>query len=466
MPLTQGSVTIKTAGGDYSSWAGFWDDLGNLDGHITCTVDASAFTEAAGPAAITETLGGFTLHVLPAAFPTKTDATDGARFTFNTTDAIMDLQMEGPGTVIVEGMVMKKGTGAPTFFVYSRLTSTAYVIIIRRNILKGLSDGVYITDNTITDYSVYNNIIYDCVFRGIRAGQSFPNAIIANNTIHNCLDNIYDGGIGGNVYKNNLSYGATDKCFEFIASADGYNNADSDDTGEDADWSTGANNVPGIADPFNNLAADDFIITAEGDIGTAGLDLSGDFTDDFFGVTRVNWTIGACEYITPPTPKAVGGTLALSGTLANALELSRSYGGTLALSGTLANALELSRSYGGTLALSGALSRGQFASMAGALTPSGTLVAAFIIVQATGGELMPLGTLAMRNPDWLLIDEILTWMGEWDKTYPYDINDVVLYKSTGGNEWHVFVSKIGHNVGNIPTSSAEAWRRLYQEQWS
>lgn len=29
----------------------------------------------------------------------------------------------------------------------------------------------------------------------------------------------------------------------------------------------------------------------------AGLDLSGDFTTDFFGTTRSNWTIGACEYV-------------------------------------------------------------------------------------------------------------------------------------------------------------------------
>ena len=45
MALTAGNVTIKLEGGNYSTWAGLWDDLDDLTGDITCTVDASAFTE-------------------------------------------------------------------------------------------------------------------------------------------------------------------------------------------------------------------------------------------------------------------------------------------------------------------------------------------------------------------------------------------------------------------------------------
>ncbi len=82
-----------------------------------------------------------------------------------------------------------------------------------------------------------------------------------------------------------------------------------------------------------------------------------------------------------------------------------------------------------------------------------------------GGIITLAGGLQISNPAWLLIDDNLTWIGEWDATYGYDIDDVVLHKSDDGNEWHVFVSKISHNVGNVPTSSAAAWRRLYQEQW-
>lgn len=79
------------------------------------------------------------------------------------------------------------------------------------------------------------------------------------------------------------------------------------------------------------------------------------------------------------------------------------------------------------------------------------------------GEIDFLGAVQMENPAWLLLDDILTWKGEWDETWSYDLNDVVLHKF--GDEWHVFVSKITHNMGNTPTSSAAAWHRLYQEQY-
>ncbi len=81
---------------------------------------------------------------------------------------------------------------------------------------------------------------------------------------------------------------------------------------------------------------------------------------------------------------------------------------------------------------------------------------------ALSGEVDFAGAYRMENPAWLILDATLTWMGEWDATWSYDIDDVVLHKAN--DEWHVFVSKIGHNVGNIPTISPVAWHRLYQEQ--
>lgn len=75
------------------------------------------------------------------------------------------------------------------------------------------------------------------------------------------------------------------------------------------------------------------------------------------------------------------------------------------------------------------------------------------------------GALTGRNPAWLTLDDKLTWLGEWDTTYGYVVDDVVIYKTADGNEWHVFVSKITHNVGNVPATSPTAWRRLYQESY-
>ncbi len=106
-------------------------------------------------------------------------------------------------------------------------------------------------------------------------------------------------------------------------------------------------------------------------------------------------------------------------------------------------------------------------SIGGALTPMGALDTALSFLQLPLGGILGLtGGVVASSPKWLLIDEILTWMGEWDATYAYALDDVVLHKTDDGNEWHVFVSKITHNVGNVPTSSAEAWRRLYQEVFS
>ena len=104
-----------------------------------------------------------------------------------------------------------------------------------------------------------------------------------------------------------------------------------------------------------------------------------------------------------------------------------------------------------------------FVALSGSITPTGALTPVPTFVVGTGGELDLSGSLSAANPDWLLMDDKLTWMGEWDTTWTYDLDDVVLHKF--GNEWHVFVSKITHNVGNIPTSSPAAWRRLYQEPW-
>lgn len=297
--VTSGSVTIKLSGGTYSTWAAFWDDLGNLTGNLTCTVDASAFTENSAPGTVSETLGGYTLHVLPASFPTKTDASDGARFTCNYIGPIIVLGMEGAGTVIIEGMVLIEGTSEPeNSFILEGVTTT-YSLTIRRNIVKGCATSVFMNDSTVTDYQIYNNIIIDASSYNIRIDDAAATAVVANNTlVGSANDNVKSNNIQVD-YENNLNYGASDLCWLQIATAtNGYNNASSDTTGEDADWGgTGSNNLDSIADPFNNLAADDFTITAAGVIGSAGLDLSSDFTTDFFGTTRSNWTIGACEYV-------------------------------------------------------------------------------------------------------------------------------------------------------------------------
>ncbi len=468
MAITSGSYTIKTAAGDYSSWTAFWDDIGNLTGNITCTVDASAYTEAAGPAPVAESLNGNTLHVLPAAFPTATDASDGARFTFNTADSPLIMGMEGAGEVIVEGMVFIKGSAATAIGIYLHTVDTAFDFIVRRNIFKGLTHGLYLWDTTmnVAGAKYYNNIFFDIVLYAISTDGAIPNAVIANNTMDNC------GSVGIYCFnndatiENNISYNNTNDFFQ-VGSATGNNNADSDNTGEDADWNVGANNVPGIGDPFNAIGSDDFTITAEGVIGSAGKDLSGTFTDDFFGVIRSNWTIGACEFAVQDVTEAVSALIEVEAEITSVLDAVWSTSALIEMEASITSLksrihevsalIEVEASI--TAQLDALSEVSALIEMEAAVTPS-----ARIIVEAVSA-LIEMGAEVTVSSvlQWLLIDDTLTWKGEWISTYAYELNDVVLYKSTDGNEWHVFMSKITHNVGNIPVSSASAWRRYYQE---
>ena len=142
-----------------------------------------------------------------------------------------------------------------------------------------------------------------------------------------------------------------------------------------------------------------------------------------------------------------------------------SVGGTLTPTGALSRVLAADRSVEGSLTPTGALARliSVFRALDGSLTPEGAVETIGRFIIAISGELTPTGTISARNPAWLLIDERLRWMGEWDVTTTYDKDDVVLHQA--GSEWHVFVSKVIHNTGNTPTSSITFWRRFYQEQW-
>ncbi|MCW4050358.1 MAG: LamG domain-containing protein [Candidatus Bathyarchaeota archaeon] len=110
-----------------------------------------------------------------------------------------------------------------------------------------------------------------------------------------------------------------------------------------------------------------------------------------------------------------------------------------------------------TIGLAGILSK----SLGGSLTPTGALSSVLTLVMALNGQLDLTGALKGINPAWLIVDKALIWQGEWDISTSYNLNDTVLHKF--GDEWHVFISKASHNVGNVPTSSAAWWRRLYQE---
>ena len=99
----------------------------------------------------------------------------------------------------------------------------------------------------------------------------------------------------------------------------------------------------------------------------------------------------------------------------------------------------------------------------GVFIPSGAVSTLMTYLQGLEGELDLSGIMSARNPAWLILDNLLRWMGEWSATITYYQDDVVLYKAATDPEWHVFISKATHNIGNNPDSSAAWWRRVYQE---
>ena len=628
MALTAGNVTLKLAGGDYSTWTAFWDDIGNLTDDITCIIDDSAFTETSSPGVLGESLNGHTLHVKPASFPTTTDATTGPRFSWNVAFAeALRLDIEGPGTFILEGLVQKNGTEIP-YVVYSiNNVSTQFTCIIRRNIFLANRLAFYHQDATVNaGLKLYNNIFTNCTVVGaIQINVAVGSAVITNNTVNSCNDcvNLTNNAT---LVQNCISYSKSvgDRPFWQLATAIGFNNASSDATANG--WGGGStDSLINIGDPFNNRGVRDFTITAEGVIGKAGLDLSGDFTDDFFGVTRSNWTIGACEFvsteffataeataeaeieigvsITHPVELTVfaGHELVVNGNMeldsdwdnqaspaANVRSDEQAHSGIYSRKitldgigsfGGIISADEIPFVVGNSYIITGwaynlNMSNGerlvmdctQFSAGAFSIYPnqgvwtqwsevvvatetSGKILfynfptdiananASYYVdavsipanaidvgvsvtvpsestvepeiaidlslqtgVEATvepeievglslthtieatvepeitivvdigkwiviNSEMDFAGALSGNNPAWLTLDDKLTWIGEWDATYGYVIDDVVIYKASADPEWHVFVSKIIHNVGNNPDSSAVAWRRLYQEPY-
>ena len=162
-------------------------------------------------------------------------------------------------------------------------------------------------------------------------------------------------------------------------------------------------------------------------------------------ITAFDRRHAAWNYRGMPIGVGLSGSLSPTSDLTHILTAYRGVSGSIILSGNISRLLTAYRSLGGTTIF------------------TGTSTYILIFVESVGGQLNILGTLSACNPAWILIDKRMKWMGEWDEVWSYDMDDIVLYKRPDGNEWHVFISKIGHNTGNIPTSSAFAWRRLYQE---
>ena len=68
----------------------------------------------------------------------------------------------------------------------------------------------------------------------------------------------------------------------------------------------------------------------------------------------------------------------------------------------------------------------------------------------------------LGDGNWLKLDDVRNWKGNWSAYVTYSEGDIVLYQV--GDYWHAFTSKASHNFGNPPTDAAY-WERVAQDPW-
>lgn len=171
------------------------------------------------------------------------------------------------------------------------------------------ADGFGIFSNEYEKWTIYNNIIYNIISKGISVGNLYGGSVtIYNNTIYNyntvASTNKGITIIGAYTVKNNLviaGAGGGD-CYGFSGGTSATNGG-SDTTG-DIDNMT-------AADLFVSVTAgsEDLHLKAGADAIDVGTDLSAIFTTDIDGTTRPTgantWDIGADEYVSAVTPDSM-----------------------------------------------------------------------------------------------------------------------------------------------------------------
>jgi len=255
------------------------DSTGSTPDVVSATVDFSAITT-----------NGHLIDIEPASGQEATDTWDDTIYIFqgpSLTGGILHIGGHKLGRVQIE----KTGTG------------TGRGVYFGDGSGNGLIDGAFGLHR-----SGGSNLAI--LFATAASAQAIRNCIGVTNSTNatarvfetpsvTALDNntAYGGGYGFNVSsilaRNNVSFAAvTGGYLNTAAAGSDYNASDYTDA-------PGSNSQQSIGDPFTNAAGLDF--SSNGSVLTAGLDLSADatdpFTTDINGVTRINWTKGASEYI-------------------------------------------------------------------------------------------------------------------------------------------------------------------------
>jgi hypothetical protein len=248
LAISSGTHTIGSGAGDdyptYGGAGGAFADLANLTAAIELQTN-SAITETAS-AQITEDKGAHTLKITSNS-KHLSDPTGGYIISVNHQNYFMDLQGEGAGDLEIEHQSIKwiaASAGTNWVFVPNTITDVHTIklhdLLIDGNGAKGQS-GIRQVDGTPILH-LYNFIIWDFSWANIDIDSTHASSIIENGFLYNSTQHNCDLSSKNLTVQNVGSYGGGTTDFRNHASATGNNNASSDATAADGNWSSGADN--------------------------------------------------------------------------------------------------------------------------------------------------------------------------------------------------------------------------------
>lgn len=281
--ITAGSYTVGSDVLDvYPTLATATGDFGNFTGDLDLT-QTSIITE------ITRSLmaGNLNGHKLTITSdnPDYGDPTAGHIISFNIDGPFhgFNLQMEGPGTIELKNLYMKRiREGRENYsLITAQLITTGFDLSVHDILMDGAGyKGCgFNTSSAEPSIHMYNMKVWDFPYEGNIYGIRFfyHNAgdKVENCTVRGCYRGIFMNNIPITIENCVSIDNGTD--FVDIGSATGNNNASSDATAANGNWDEGANNQPNITPAIEFVTEDDthpdFLkLTADGvchDGGTA-----------------------------------------------------------------------------------------------------------------------------------------------------------------------------------------------------
>lgn len=242
---TYGTYTVGTSG-DYATLAEAFNSSSTLTGNMTLQ-QISDLTETAS-SSLDFTNSEYTLTI-ENSNPHYGDPSGGYIITVGAmTNWLVHSNTGGAGTgdIILKDLNVNF-SGAVTRGLYLTASAGVRDIIIENLLLNGNGNLFYglLPASSVTTVKCYNFIILNSSSTGLYNFTGSGN-IFENGTIYDCTSYGFNGNNNTATIRNVASIGnGTD--FVNIGSASGYNNACSDTSGEDADFSTGSGNISNIS---------------------------------------------------------------------------------------------------------------------------------------------------------------------------------------------------------------------------